>query len=79
MKTAPNDSAFPLQFEQQEIDGSKQLFCYSGMTKREEFTKAAMQGLCANPHADDHDINEIAAQAVELADATIAALNKEQT
>lgn len=56
---------------------------YLGLTKREEFAKAAMQGLLADPedHADEIIQGETCAQAVarravEQADALIEALNK---
>jgi hypothetical protein len=47
---------------------------YAGLTKREEFAKAAMIGLlAANWEASNEDV---AAAAAEQADALIAALNK---
>jgi hypothetical protein len=45
-----------------------------GLTKREIFAMAAMQGACADPHMTD--CYDIAAFAVGCADALIAELNK---
>lgn len=48
---------------------------YKDMTTRERFTMAAMQGLCANPHAWEELIDaDLARRAVEIADHQLAAL-----
>lgn len=50
-----------------------------GLTKREEFVKAAMQGLCVNTGRNGYNSAEaIAAYAVEIADAQLAELAKEK-
>lgn len=77
MKTEPNSYTFP-----------RPEYCTdlyrSGLTKREYFAAAALQGVLANPH-DNAKKTEgmtidaaIARVAVNLADALIEALNKEQ-
>ena len=48
-----------------------------GLTKREIFAMAAMQGLCANPSTFESQSLLIARAAVEQADALIYALNAE--
>lgn len=70
MKTNPNDSATGLPGE---------FILEVGLTKREEFAKVAMQGLCAGPFMDDLSYQELAACAVQQADALIDALNKDKT
>lgn len=49
------------------------------MTKLEEFTKAALQGLCANPETwkETHH-NDYGAVALTIAKGAIYSLNKEQ-
>lgn len=76
MSTHPRDPISPLVSP---ISGIN----YIGLTKREEFAKAAMIGLLADPedHADECKPGETCAQtvarfAVEQADALIEALNK---
>lgn len=50
-----------------------------GLTKREEYVKAAMQGIAANHMiAARNPWIVVADEAVILADATIAAMNKER-
>lgn len=51
---------------------------FTGLTKREEFAKAAMMGLCANGDADFCTLHSerVAEIAVSLADALINELNK---
>ncbi len=72
--TKPNAPAFPTGGFL-EIGG--------GLTKREEFAKAAMQGLCVPCTPGRHNANDSAEaqdkarMAVALADALIVALNKE--
>jgi predicted nucleic acid-binding protein len=50
-----------------------------GLTKREEFAKAAMQGLCANhgTYGVNNGPGDVAARAVQVADALLAELAKE--
>jgi hypothetical protein len=64
--TNPNDFAFP-------IPGCIQI--QEGLTKHEAFVMAAMMGLAANPKwwIKAHDIAPLA---VEVADATIAEMNR---
>lgn len=50
----------------------------TGLTKREAFAMAAMQGLCAAPDSGQWKAGQIANYAIEQADALIAALNKPQ-
>lgn len=45
------------------------------LTKREEFAKAAMQGLCANPALEHWLIQDLAQRARKQADALIAELD----
>lgn len=64
MKTKPDDSAYPLQgFE-------------LGLTKREAFAMAAMQGLLASPSFWSESEFRTSGYAVKHADALIAALNE---
>lgn len=69
MKTNPNDSAtgFPGEF-----------ILEVGLTKREEFAKAALQGLLADSRIHD-ECSAFAGVAVKMADALIEALNKDKT
>ena len=48
-----------------------------GLTIRQEFAKAAMQGLCANPEMIPYDAGELEETAVAHADRLIAELDKE--
>lgn len=64
----PNDPAYP----QLEIMGDGKTREWPGMTTRQEFVKAAMQGLCANPILCDVSEFAIAEQAVRHADAALA-------
>lgn len=71
------DPAFPglEKFEMFDDEKARYVEVYKpsgGLTKREEFAKAAMQGLCANYSYD----GAISFNAVEIADALIAALSK---
>jgi len=50
---------------------------YAGLTKREMFAMAAMQGLCANSIAGSHHtFKNLAAEAVAYADALLAELER---
>jgi len=51
-------------------------FHYHGLTKREAFTLAAMQGLSANPIYNKEPSHLIAGWAVEQADETLKALEE---
>jgi hypothetical protein len=83
----PNDPAFPIpdghELRKGEDTQTGRKYEYSrkvstrGLTKLEEFAKAAMQGLCANPHYAAYPPDVIAKNAVEVARQTIAELNKE--
>jgi hypothetical protein len=68
-KTNPDDTAYPVA----ESDYSSVAY---GMTKREAFVKAAMMGLAANRGNTNVDRHSLGMWAVELAEATIAALNE---
>lgn len=48
---------------------------FKGLTKREEFAKAAMQGLCANPEFFNREelVEDVA---ISIADALLAALEE---
>lgn len=48
---------------------------YLGLTKREEFAKAAMQGMCAHS-GDWHEPAHMAIDAVAIADALLAELER---
>ena len=65
--TNPNDSAFPIDFD-------RAISPEFGLTKREAFAMAAMQGILAGP---DITCGAVASEAVTFADYLIAALNKE--
>ncbi len=50
---------------------------HSGLSKREQFAMAAMQGLCANSIAGSHHtFKNLAAEAVAYADALLAELER---
>ena len=66
--TNSNDATFPSDFDQTVTPEF-------GLTKREYFAAAAMQGICSSlPFAVAAD--DLAAQSAALADALIAELNK---
>ena len=50
---------------------------YSGLSIREYFAAAALQGILANPHADECHAEHNARRAVMFADNLIKALNGE--
>lgn len=51
----------------------------SGLTKREYFSALAMQGVLVNSHSlDIFNLKTVAGISVEIADALIEALNKEE-
>ena len=79
MKTNPDDPAMPCTelSTQNSINHSNVLPCLAtGLTKREVFAMAAMQGLLSNPNVDDCCAS-YAKGAVKFADTLIAALNAE--
>lgn len=47
-----------------------------GLTKREAFAMAAMQGLCANPDLTTASSGRLSCMAVEIADSLLAELAK---
>lgn len=49
---------------------------WSGLTKREEFIKAAMQGLCANSEHKSTGSKLLAETAISIADATLAEMER---
>jgi hypothetical protein len=72
--TKPKDPVYPTPITPSHLDG---------LTKREAFAMAAMQGLCANGawHEDGEDdwddlVKRITSGSVEIADALIKELNK---
>ncbi len=73
--TYPHESAYPVKMPN--ADG--RVVISEGLTKREAFAMAAMQGLCACPLSSDNGggIADYAKDSVKLADALIVALNKE--
>lgn len=50
---------------------------FGGLTKREQFAMAAMQGLLADPNNSDTGMDRIANYAIEAADALLAKLDKD--
>ena len=70
MKTDPDELAHPVTFvNPQGVQHN------AGLTKREDFTKAAMQGLLAHPKYGLMSAYQIGNLAVEVAGATIDSLN----
>ena len=51
-------------------------FCYKGLTKREYFAAMALQGLCAKTSYSRPDCDEVALEAVIIADALLKELEK---
>lgn len=84
MKTNPNDPAQPLNNQMSlRIEGGygigDQHFSPMGLTKLEEFSARAMQGISANPElASSYTYSELAEASVKQAKALIAALNLEE-
>ena len=66
-------------FPYREQDGNGQYRDHFGVTKREYFAAMALQGLLAHPESDNHGDTEIASQSVNLADALLAELGKEES
>ena len=75
MPTNPNDSAFPYP-AQRTKDGEPLVPPGYGLTVRQEFAKAAMQGFCANSRLLPEELARIPVFAVEQADGLIAWLNE---
>lgn len=75
--TKPNEPAYPTPVSMNPRPGEwASATCPPGLTNREAFIKAAMQGLLSRPA--NHDPQMIARDAVLHADATLAELNKEK-
>ena len=55
--------------------GSETVVGQQGLTKREMFAMAAMQGLCAHS-GDYHEFSHLASDAVNYADSVLAELEK---
>ena len=70
MTTNANKPAYPLWSEEGKV--------LSGLTRREAFAMAAMQGYIANSLAWDKEMEDIARWSVKQADALIAALDKKK-
>lgn len=80
-KMNKHEPAFPSEITVMSSEGVEIIKC-SGLTKREYFACAAMQGMCALTHLAEGKIipvQEIAKEAVEMADALLAELSKEQS
>lgn len=77
MQTRKNDAVMPYNNEQD--DGS--FISEPGLTKRELFAAAALQGLLANPSLDDDRYRpyDVACAAVAVADLLIFRLNETNT
>lgn len=80
--TDGNEPASPFTWWDHSLEGPAPRETYSGLTKREAFAMAAMQGMCADGFYDVNDPTGRPAQrcanaAVRHADALIAALNGE--
>ena len=73
MTTNPNDPVFP------NFKAEDWAYSSGGLTKREEFAKAAMQGLLADANNVEIEMGQLARDAIRAADALIAELNKEKT
>lgn len=67
-RTMPDDLATPI---------TDRMGVRGGLTKREEFAKAAMQGILADSKSVESEAHIIAHDAVVYADALIEALNKD--
>ena len=68
--------AMPTPYADLAQNGSRELYCTeSGLTKREMFAIAAMQGICSNPN-DRYTYEQLAGHAVKHADALLAELEK---
>ncbi|RYC69676.1 hypothetical protein [Spirosoma sordidisoli] len=67
MKTTRNDLVTPVRVNTQ---------TYGGLTKREYFAAAALQGLLANPEHAHIEFEAFTADAVRLADKLIDSLNQ---
>lgn len=80
MKTDPNESTTPIVGSLHAAGTGVGSWYYehtkTGLTKREAFAMAAMQGLCGNPRIE-FNCAILSEFAVKQADALIAALNKE--
>lgn len=66
-----NDNAYPLFYN---IQGTAHVSF--GLTKRERFAMAAMQGYCTNPNLTSKSFSTIAYLSWEQADALLAALEE---
>lgn len=82
MKLDPNAPAYPVECDYSNgVPRGRQTDlrsgCETGLTVRQEFAKAAMQGFCANPAVDTWDSAKTARVSAEYADALIDELNKE--
>lgn len=69
MKITGTEPAYP-------VGGNSGL---NGLTVRQQFAMAAMQGLCANPEYINWPDGKVASMAVFEADQLIAELNKEES
>ena len=68
--------ASPTIYADMGINGQREIYCdQHGLTKREMFAMAAMQGLC-NHSGDYHEFSHLASDAVNYADALLAELER---
>ena len=51
--------------------------CFNGMTVREAFVMAAMQGLCSLEGVHEETSDDVAGKAIIIADATLSAMEAE--
>lgn len=74
-----NDAAFPRQEQYDERRGEVEVCAEAGLTKREWYAGLAMQGLLAGCAGKVHAPYTLAPDAVDCADALIAALEKQES
>lgn len=76
--TDENDMVFPdpARGAQQSYDNQAPMGLETGLTKREYFAAKAMQGILTMFSASGNDKEALSSMAVEMADALIIALNK---
>ena len=77
MSELKDKQAYPRSYAYQNPQaGQSELKSEQGMTLREHYAGLAMQGFCADDSAWEHNPNKKAEQAVKMADALIAELEK---
>lgn len=70
--------AMPTIYADMATNGQREIYCdQTGLTKREQFAMAAMQGLLVNMgRSGINDVKQVAAHAVDAADALLAELER---